>query len=85
MLLIVLTFTSSCFLQPVTKIVRESYFINLDAPAVRLKHPVKAEILIWDEEKKAWFDGGWTILPAGGYFKGSKPVGKIEDILKKEK
>lgn len=81
-LLTALTFISSgCFLQPITKIERKSYFIDLDAPAVRLKHPVKAEILIWDEEKKQWVDGGKTELPAGGYFKGRKPPKKIKEDI----
>ena len=79
MIMMVVILFSGCFLQPVKEIVRKSYFIDMDAPAVRLKHPVKAEILIWDEQKKEWIDGGETELPAGAYVKGRKPPKKVKD------
>jgi len=79
-LVLLIGISSGCFLQPVKIIERKSFYIDMDAPAVRLRKSVKAEIDIWDEEKKEWVDGGETILPAGGLFKGRKP----KDILKEE-
>jgi len=82
------TIGSGCFMQPVKETKTVTYFVDLDAPAVRLAEPVKAKILVPNGKDKngktIWVNGGKTTLPAGGYFKGRPPEENVEDILKKE-
>ena len=75
--LLLMTIGSGCFLQPINTIEREFNFIDMDAPALRLARPVKAELLKKDENGK-WVPAGVGIIPAGAYIKGRAPKENIE-------
>lgn len=72
MCLIVLT-GSGCFLQPVEKETQKFNFIDLDAPALRLAHPIEGELL--EKLNGKWESIGTGVIPAGAYIKGRSPIG----------
>lgn len=71
---------SGCFLQPVNKVEKRFNYIDLDAPAMRLAKPIKAELL--EKQGDRWVSIGKGIVPAGAYIKGRAPrvdVGKRQE------
>lgn len=65
---------SGCFLQPVERIEKQYNFIDMDAPALRLAKPVRAELLEKDASG-VWVPIGAGEIPAGAYIKGRSPKG----------
>ena len=65
-----------CFLQPVERVERVYNFVDYDAPAVRLAHPIEAELLAKDPETGEWKSIGRGTIPAGAYIKGRAPKSK---------
>ena len=64
---------SGCFLQPVNRIEKGFSFVDMNAPALRLAKPVKAELL--EKINGEWISIGRGIVPAGAYIKGRSPGG----------
>lgn len=65
---------SGCVLQPVNRVVEKFNFIDIDSPALRLAHPVEAELLEKVSDKE-WRSIGRGLIPAGAYIRGRAPEG----------
>ena len=76
-LLLILTGSGGCFLQPVSKNTKTFNFIDMDAPAMRLAEPVKAKLLIKNEAGE-WESAGKGFIPAGAYIKGRAPSKEVK-------
>lgn len=63
--------------QPRNEVIERYNFIDLDAPAMRLARPVKAELL--EKQGDKWVPIGTGVIPAGAYVKGRAPAKEVGD------
>jgi len=79
--------SSGCSMfQPVEKNVKTWTYLDLDAPAMRIAHPVPGVELLQKVKNvdgtESWVNIGVGTLPAGAYIKGRAPSEDVKDLTK---
>jgi len=65
--------------QPINKIEKRFSFIDMNAPALRLAKPVRAELL--EKRDGQWVNIGVGEVPAGAYLKGRAPKKTVHGVV----